>query len=149
MKTLLGFDFGLKRVGVAVGNTKFRQAQPLTIINFTNKKSGFIEIHKLIIEWEPSYCIIGLPFYLNDNLNHMTKKCKHFANQISTYFNLDVILVDERYSSIVISTTLYKKSNDAIAAAIILQQYFDEQKHKFHIKISLNIHKVNFLNIQK
>ena len=60
MKTVLGFDFGLKRIGVAVGNTGLRQAQPLVIIDAPTNDGKFATLGKLIAEWQPAVCVVGL-----------------------------------------------------------------------------------------
>lgn len=123
--TLLAFDFGLKRIGVAVGNTFLKQAQPLTVIHAESNKAKFEAIEKLIKEWQISHCVVGLPTYPDGNEHEMTLRCRRFANQLHGRFGLATTLVDERYTSAVIPA---KRGDviDAEAAALILQQYFDE-----------------------
>lgn len=125
MKTVLAFDFGLKRIGVAVGNTGVCQAQPLTIIESATNDGKFIALGELLKEWQPSLCVVGLPRHPDGAGHEMTVRCKRFANQLHGRFGVEVVLVDERYSSAVIS---HKRGDliDAKAAAVILQQYFDE-----------------------
>jgi putative holliday junction resolvase len=125
VQTVLGFDFGLKRVGVAVGNSVIRQAQPLTTISAATNDAKFAEIGSLISEWHPTVCVVGLPRHPDGSEHEMSARCRRFANQLHGRFNVDIVLVDERYSSAVISQ---KRGEliDAQAAAIILQQYFDE-----------------------
>lgn len=125
METVLAFDFGLKRIGVAVGNTILKQAQPLTIIRETTNDAKFSVIDALINEWQPSVCVVGLPRHPDGAEHEMSLRCRRFANQLHGRFNVRTVLVDERYSSAVIS----HQRGDAIddqAAAIILQQYFDD-----------------------
>lgn len=125
MQTVLGFDFGLKRIGVAVGNSVIRQAQPLKIIAAATNDAKFAEIEVLIKEWHPAVCVIGLPRHPDGTEHVMSMRCRRFANQLQGRFNVNTVLVDERYSSAVIPQ---KRGEliDAQAAAIILQQYFDE-----------------------
>ncbi|MDQ9171256.1 Holliday junction resolvase RuvX [Oxalobacteraceae bacterium R-40] len=125
MQTVLGFDFGLKRIGVAVGNSVIRQAQPLTTIAAATNDAKFAEIALLISEWRPAICVVGLPRHPDGSEHEMSARCRRFANQLHGRFNVDIVLVDERYSSAVIPQ---KRGEliDAQAAAIILQQYFDE-----------------------
>lgn len=125
METVLGFDFGLKRIGVAVGNTLLRQAQPLTVITAATNDAKFNTIAALIDEWRPSRCIVGLPSHPDGAEHAMTVRCRRFANQLNGRFGVPTVLVDERYSSAVIS---HQRGDviDAEAAAIILQQYFNE-----------------------
>lgn len=125
METILGFDFGLKRIGVAVGNTLVKQAQPLVVISEPTNDGKFAALGKLVDEWKPARCIVGLPMHPDGAEHEMTARCRRFANQLHGRYGLEVVLVDERYSSAVIS---HKRGDiiDAQAAAIILQQYFDE-----------------------
>lgn len=125
MQTVLGFDFGLKRTGVAVGNTVIRQAQPLKTITAATNDAKFAEIESLIKEWHPALCVVGLPRHPDGSEHEMSARCRRFANQLHGRFGVETILVDERYSSAVIPQ---KRGEliDAQAAAIILQQYFDE-----------------------
>lgn len=125
MKTVLGFDFGLKRIGVAVGNTLIRQAQPLTIIGAATNDAKFAAIAALIAEWQPTVCVVGLPRHPDGAEHDMTHRCRRFANQLHGRFDVATVLVDERYSSAVIP---HQRGDliDAQAAAIILQQYFNE-----------------------
>ena len=122
---MLGFDFGLKRIGIAVGNTLIKQAQPLTIISAATNDAKFAAIDVLIAEWQPSICVVGLPRHQDGVEHEMTVRCRRFANQLHGRFGVATTLVDERYSSAVIP---HQRGDliDAQAAAIILQQYFDE-----------------------
>ncbi len=122
---MLGFDFGLKRIGVAVGNTLVRQAQPLTTIAAATNEAKFAQLELLIKEWRPAVCVVGLPRHLDGTEHEMSVRCRRFANQLHGRFNVETVLVDERYSSAVIPQ---KRGEliDAQAAAIILQQYFDQ-----------------------
>ncbi|MES2048206.1 MAG: Holliday junction resolvase RuvX [Pseudomonadota bacterium] len=123
--TLLAFDFGLKRIGVAVGNTITRQAQALDIITAATNDGKFIEISKLIASWQPVVCIVGLPMHPDGADNEMTQRCRRFANQLIGRFDVPTILVDERYSSAVLNSKRGERIDDQ-AAALILQQYFDQ-----------------------
>jgi putative Holliday junction resolvase len=125
VETVLGFDFGLKRIGVAVGNTLLKQAQPLTIITAATNDAKFTTIAALVEQWQPARCVVGLPRHPDGVEHEMTIRCRRFANQLHGRFGVVTVLVDERYSSAVIS---HRRGDliDAQAAAIILQQYFDE-----------------------
>ncbi|MCD2515166.1 Holliday junction resolvase RuvX [Massilia sp. G4R7] len=121
---VFGFDFGVKRIGIAMGNTLTWQAQPLTVIKAVDNATRFQVIGDLINEWKPARLIVGEPFHPDGAEHDMTLRSRRFANQLHGRFNLPVELVDERYSSAVIP---HKRGEviDAKAAAIILQQYFD------------------------
>lgn len=125
METVLAFDFGLKRIGVAVGNTLIKQAQPLTVIAAATNDAKFSAIDALIKEWQPARCIVGLPSHPDGAEHEMTVRCRRFANQLNGRFGVATVLVDERYSSAVISQRRGEVI-DAQAAAIILQQYFND-----------------------
>ncbi|MCA1247155.1 Holliday junction resolvase RuvX [Massilia sp. MS-15] len=124
LEIVLGFDFGLKRIGIAMGNTLTGQAQPLTVIQAVDNATRFRVIGELINEWKPARLVVGEPRHPDGAEHDMTLRSRRFANQLHGRYNLPVELVDERYSSAVIP----KKRGeiiDAKAAAIILQQYFD------------------------
>lgn len=125
VETVLGFDFGLKRIGVAVGNTLLKQAQPLTIIHAATNDEKFVAIAALVQEWKPTRCVVGVPLHPDGAQHEMTVRCRRFANQLHGRFGVATELVDERYSSAVIPSQRGDLI-DAQAAAIILQQYFDE-----------------------
>ncbi|WP_154380408.1 Holliday junction resolvase RuvX [Duganella guangzhouensis] len=122
--TIFAFDFGVKRIGVAMGNTMLRQAEPLKVINAIDNATRFADIQKLLDEWKPARLVVGLPMHPDGNEHEMTARARRFANQLNGRFNLPVELVDERYSSAVISAKRGEVIDDR-AAAIILQQYFD------------------------
>ncbi|WP_233516002.1 Holliday junction resolvase RuvX [Janthinobacterium sp. BJB426] len=122
--TILAFDFGLKRIGVAIGNTMICQAKPLSVITATANEPKFSAIDSLIKEWGASRIVVGLPSHPDGTEHEMSARCRRFANQVHGRFNLPVELVDERYSSAVIAAKRGEVIDDR-AAAIILQQYFD------------------------
>lgn len=125
METILAFDFGLKRIGVAVGNTGLRQAQPLAVISAATNDGKFAAIADLIGQWQPARCVVGLPLHPDGAEHEMSVRCRRFANQLQGRYGVPVTLVDERYSSAVISHQRGERIDDQ-AAAIILQQYFDD-----------------------
>lgn len=125
METILGFDFGLKRIGVAVGNTLIRQAQPLMVIRDATNDGKFAAIAGLLEQWRPTRCIVGLPLHPDGAEHEMTLRCRRFANQLQGRYGIPAELVDERYSSAVIAGKRGEVVDDQ-AAAIILQQYFDQ-----------------------
>jgi len=125
----MSFDFGLKRIGVAVGNLLIRQAQPLTIIEAATNAAKFAAIGTLIDEWQPSTIIVGLPLHPDGSEHEMTLRCRRFANQITGRFGVATVLIDERYTSAVLSASRGERV-DSQAAALILQQFFDT--HESH-----------------
>jgi putative Holliday junction resolvase len=124
--SILAFDFGLKRIGVAVGNTVLRQAQALAIIDAPSNDAKFTALASLIQAWQPVLCVVGLPMHPDGNPHEMTVRCQRFANQLHGRFGVKTVLVDERYSSAVINAKQGERVDDQ-SAAIILQQYFEQQ----------------------
>ena len=125
IEIVFGFDFGIKRIGIAMGNTLTGHAQPLAVLKAIDNAARFKQIGDLIEQWRPAQLVVGEPRHPDGAEHEMTLRCRRFANQLHGRFNLPVALVDERYSSAVIQA---KRGEiiDAKAAAIILQQYFDE-----------------------
>ena len=125
MGTVLAFDFGLKRIGVAVGNTVLKRARPLAVISEPTNDGKFAAIAALVAEWQPELAVVGLPLHPDGAEHEMSVRCRRFANQLNGRFGVATRLVDERYSSAVLEQRRGKLIDDE-AAAIILQQFFDE-----------------------
>jgi putative Holliday junction resolvase len=121
-KTILAFDFGEKRIGVAVGNTITKTAEALKIIQEKNQDEKFKVIESLIQEWQPQLLVVGLPAHPDGAEHEMTLKAKRFGNQLHGRFQKEVVWVDERYTSVSV-----QDGNDALAAQLILQQYLDQE----------------------
>jgi putative holliday junction resolvase len=133
--TLLAFDFGTRRIGIAKGNSLIGTAQPLATIDAEKTDLRFARIAELIAEWQPSGLIVGLPCNDDGSPHELTALCRRFANRLKGRFNLPTILVDERYTSAAASSALneqgvhgrkQKSVIDQYAAQQILQAYFDE-----------------------
>jgi len=125
--TVMAFDYGTRRVGVAVGNTELRASQALKTIAAANIDALFSEIERVLQEWQPGQIIVGLPMHPDGAEHEMTAKAKRFGNQIHGRFNLPVTWVDERYTSAILEGNPQMNDNlDAHSAALILEQYFAE-----------------------
>jgi putative Holliday junction resolvase len=122
--TLLAFDFGLKRTGVATGNTVTRSAQPLRTL-VVEGDARFTKIAELIAEWQPSALVVGVPFHPDGAEHEMTLRARRFARQLHGRFQLPVHEVDERYSTTE-ALSNGAKDADAEAAAILLNQYLSQ-----------------------
>ena len=118
---LLGFDFGTRRIGVAVGNTLTGSARPLCTIAAEPVAARFERIQALIDEWQPAALAVGRPLHADGNPNDTTPRCDRFARQLRGRFGLPVAMVDERYSSVAGDGD--SPGDDAQAAATILRQY--------------------------
>ena len=132
--TVMAFDFGEKRIGVATGETMLKVAHPLTTINAEENEAKFTQIGLLIAEWRPALLIVGLPMHMDGESHAMTSLSKKFAQRLEGRYNLPVVMVDERLSSAEASQNLraagvsgikQKAMLDAVAAQSILQSYFD------------------------
>lgn len=132
--TILAFDFGLKRIGVAVGEGFQKFAQSLATIKAETNAARFAAIASLIHEWQPSQLVVGLPFGLDGSEHEMTKRCRRFANQLHGRFGLPVALTDERLTSAEAEVIVresrgskgYRKEDiDAVAARLILEDYLN------------------------
>ena len=130
-RTLLGFDFGLKRVGVAVGNSITAGARPLATIEAADNATRFSAIERLIHEWAPALLVVGLPLGTGGDETDLTRRAKRFGNQLHGRFRLPVEFVDERYTSVIAESAIKagrqgKAAVDAAAAALILQAWLDQ-----------------------
>ena len=122
-RTILAFDFGLKRIGVAVGEPELGTAHPLPAV------SDFFQIQKLVEEWQPASLVVGRPTSASGEAHKMTKQAEDFARRLERRFKLPVARVDERFTSVEAESRLKglkKKAIDSVAAQLILEQYFDD-----------------------
>lgn len=124
-RTILAFDFGLKRIGVAVGEPELGMAHPLPAI------AQFSQIQQLISEWQPVRLVVGLPTSVQGEAHAMTRQAEDFARRLERRFRIPVARVDERFTSVEAHSKLRgtrpsKKQIDSVAAQLILEQYFGE-----------------------
>jgi len=124
-RSFLAFDFGTKRVGVAVGNTLLRSAQGLRSIA-AEGDARFAAIAALIAEWQPNALVIGVPRYPDGAPHDNTARAQRFGRQLHGRFRLPVHEVDERYTTTE-ALADGAKDVDAASAALILEQFFREQ----------------------
>lgn len=125
--TVLGFDFGEWKIGVAVGQTLTATATGLKILKSPNKKPDWEAIAKLIEEWQPGALVVGIPLNMYDEEQVMTHAARRFSRQLHGRFNLPVHEADERLSSREAQNQVgTDKQIDDIAAQIILQGWLNE-----------------------
>jgi len=123
---VLGFDFGTRRIGVALGNTLTRSARPLEIVASEPIKLRFARIAQLLDEWQPASAVVGLALDADGAEQPATGRCRRFADQLRGRFGLAVTLQDERGSSLEAQEMqVGAGADDALAAAVILQRYLD------------------------
>jgi len=132
--TLLAFDFGARRIGVAVGTTRLRTARPLTTIDTERNDQRFAAIAALIAEWQPDRLVVGLPLHADGTPHEMTARARRFAHQLEGRTGLPVVQVDERHTTELARSALqaggrggreHRALRDAVAAQLILQAYLD------------------------
>ena len=129
MATLLGLDFGLKHIGVAVGQTITRSATPLTTVGATDGRPDWVAFDALIREWQPERLIVGLPLNMDDTISDMAKRAQRFANRLNARYRLPVEMRDERLTS----QEARLRSDDpdlrhAIAAQLILEAWLEDSQ---------------------
>ncbi len=136
--TVLAFDFGIRRIGVAVGEMMLGTARPLTTISAEANDIRFAAIGRLIDEWRPALLVVGLPLSVDGRPHDLTARCRRFARQLEGRFRLPVALVDERFTSTEAEERLRgrgldwrrrKAALDAEAAAILLSDYLACHAH--------------------
>jgi putative holliday junction resolvase len=136
--TILAFDFGEKRIGVAVGEMQLALAHPLTTIAALQTHIRFDAIARLIDEWQPRLLVVGLPVHMDDTEHALTARARRFGRQLEGRFKLPVAMVDERLSTREAVALLHaagvgarrqKPVRDQVAAQTILQTYFDQHAH--------------------
>lgn len=133
--TVMAFDYGTRRVGVAVGNSVTGQGQALKTIAAPNSDSLFKEVETLLKEWQPERLVVGKPLHPDGTEHEMTSKAIRFGNQLHGRFQLEVEWVDERYSSAVLEGDAQMQDNlDAHSAVLLLEQYFSELAAKAVVK---------------
>jgi putative Holliday junction resolvase len=136
--TVIGFDFGLKRIGIAIGNTITGIATPNCTLESQNQQPDWDKITVLIREWRPDKLVVGMPYHIDHSENEMTKAAQRFANRLQGRYQLPVETVAEQLSSREAEQRLkqtrqqgrkqkIKKTEiDRLAAAIILESWMQE-----------------------
>jgi putative holliday junction resolvase len=131
--TLIGFDFGERRIGVAVGETSTGIANPLGAIEADANEVRFREIGRIVDEWHPAGFVVGLPRHADDSEHAVAKLAEKFARRLEARYGLPVAFVDETLTSALAESHLRetrtrrgrKSDIDAVAAAMILQSFLD------------------------
>lgn len=132
--TVLAFDFGEKRIGVAIGEYELRLAHPLTTIDTAVTSHRFDAIARLIEEWHPVLLVVGLSVHADGTGQPLTLLCERFSRRLRGRFDLPVVLADERYTTATARVALreagiirrkQRAMIDQVAAQHILQSFFD------------------------
>jgi putative holliday junction resolvase len=139
-KLVLAFDFGLRRIGVACGDTLSRNASALETVPAGPTGPPWELIAAMLREWQPDMAVVGLPYNVDGSENDMTGAARSFAAELARRFGIEVVMVDERYSSLEAAARLQtaresglrrrrvaKSDVDAAAACVILERWFTEK----------------------
>ena len=141
LQTFLGFDFGLKRIGVAVGQSVTGSATPLGVVAVKDGEPDWRRLDRLLEEWRPGTLVVGLPYNMDESEQDMTHKARDFARRLEERYTLPVHTVDERLSSREAEARLKERRQqgrrrvsradiDGAAACVILESWFNSQnKH--------------------
>ena len=135
--TVMGFDFGGKRIGVAVGETATRIASPLVAIEAEANEPRFAAIARLVGEWRPVLLVVGRPRHADGSPHEVARLATKFARRLRERFALPVVFVDETLSSAEAEAQLRgsrtragrKSDIDVVAATLILQSFLDSPAH--------------------
>ena len=136
--TVLAFDFGEKRIGVATGETLLGSAHPLVVIRAESNDDRFAAIGKLIAEWHPVQLVVGLPTHADGTPHETTRLAQKFAERLKRRYHLPVAFADERLTSLDAEARLRETGRDsraarplldAVAAQLILQTWFESPHH--------------------
>jgi putative holliday junction resolvase len=139
-RIVLAFDFGLRRIGVACGDSVSRNASALETVPAGPKGPRWEAISAMIRDWQPDLAVVGLPYNVDGSDNEMTGAARGFAAELARRSALQVVMVDERYSSLEAAARLQtarasglrrrrvaKADLDAAAACVILERWFNEE----------------------
>lgn len=135
-RTVLGFDFGTKSIGVAIGQEITGTARPLTALKAKEGNPDWQQVEKLLKEWQPDLVIVGLPLNMDGTEQPVTAQARKFANRLHGRFGVQIELHDERLSTVEARADLFdrggfralnKGSVDAASAVIILESWFEKQ----------------------
>lgn len=132
---VLGFDFGLNHIGVSVGTLTLKQASALKALKAKDGIAQKVELDRLFDEYRPVHIVVGMPLNMDGSMQDMSFRARKFGNRLANNYKVRVFFLDERLSSCEAKDMLFsthgfkglkKKDNvDAMAAAVILQSYFD------------------------
>ncbi|RXK33123.1 Holliday junction DNA helicase RuvA [Arsenophonus endosymbiont of Bemisia tabaci Asia II 3] len=134
-RTIIAFDFGTLSIGIAIGQEITATARPLTAIKAKDGKPNWLDIEKILQEWQSELAIVGLPLNMDGTEQPISNQARKFANRLHGRFGIQVTLHDERLTTIEARAQLFnqggyrtlKKSKiDSISAVIILESWFEQ-----------------------
>ncbi len=137
-RILLAFDFGTKKIGVAVGQELTKSTSALPVLRSRDERPDWEGITQLIETWQPNALVVGIPLNMDGSENEMTLKAKRFSNRLAGRYNLPVYPADERLTTREAAREHYDPHNkrghkrkghmeiDSVAAQIILETFFSQ-----------------------
>jgi putative Holliday junction resolvase len=132
-QTLLGFDYGHKRIGVAVGQTLTASATALVTVRARDGKPDWPAISRLIEEWKPGALVVGIPYHMDGAEQAMTADAQRFCRQLEGRYGLPVHRAEERLTSYIVESTATRDSDrravDPLSAQVILQDWLRQHAH--------------------
>jgi putative Holliday junction resolvase len=137
--TVIGFDFGMKRIGVAVGQTITKTAQPLGTIKTTQGAPQWDQLTKYFKKWQPDALVVGIPLNMDGSEQPLTAAAKKFADLLRNHFKIPVYGMDERLTSVEAKARLFDQGGykalknaevDSIAAQLILQNWLTQASNQ-------------------
>lgn len=132
---ILGFDFGTKKIGVAVGQLVTKTASPLKTIKAQSGEPDWNALNSIINEYQPNAFVVGLPLNLDGSESVTSEKARAFGEQLNQKFNIEVHYINEHLTSFVARRMAKESKNkkgpsvDALAAALILQAWLQGEEH--------------------
>ncbi|MCC5880222.1 MAG: Holliday junction resolvase RuvX [Idiomarina sp.] len=135
MSSVLAFDFGTRSIGVAVGQAVTGTANPLAALKAQDGKPDWDRVARLIAEWQPDLCVIGLPLNMDGTEQPITARARKFANRLHGRFGVAIALQDERLTTVSAKEYLFerggfkslgKEAIDSASACLILEDYFHQ-----------------------
>lgn len=134
-EVVLGFDFGLRRIGVAVGQVVTQTAMPLAILEVDHGMPNWDTIGALITEWKAQALVVGLPLNMDGTEQPITRRARTFGNLLKKHFDLPVFFIDERLTTVAAREMMHaqKKGNarfakvDSVSAQLIVESWFKDR----------------------
>ncbi|ACJ30292.1 Holliday junction resolvase, putative [Shewanella piezotolerans WP3] len=135
-KTVLGFDYGTKSIGIAIGQQLTASARPLLSIKAVDGIPKWEEIGAIITEWKPDLIVVGLPLNMDGTEQDITLRAKKFGNRLNGRFGVKVVTQDERLTTADAKARLFEMGGykaltkgqvDAMSAVLIIESYFENQ----------------------
>jgi putative Holliday junction resolvase len=136
-KTVLAFDYGLRTIGVAVGQSITATASPLPAIKANDGVPNWHQVEQLIKEWQPDLCVVGLPLNMDGSESEMSARAAKFSRRLAGRFNVEATTMDERLSSFEARGEIIEQTGsrnfkahhvDSLSARLILESWFQQQQ---------------------